>query len=138
MNYAPDGNDAAQVSSPPLLVWVARVSPLYMIVQVSGPRITTAVSRARPLVNSTRCDHGALVAATMATLPFLVRPAVVRFAQFYCDAAHRQQLDELFAPKVGPLPGGEKELGEAREAIDVCIAKRAALGPAVSAFLGKQ
>jgi len=76
--------------------------------------------------------------ATMATLPFLVRPAVVRFAQFYCDAAHRQQLDELFAPKVGPLPGGEKELGEAREAIDVCIAKRAALGPAVSAFLGKQ
>ena len=76
--------------------------------------------------------------ATMATLPFLVRPAVVRFAQFYCDAAHRQQLDELFAPKVGPLPGGEKELGEAREAIDVCIAKRAALGPTVSAFLGKQ
>ena len=76
--------------------------------------------------------------ATMATLPFLVRPATVRFAQFYCDADHRKILENVFAPKVEPLPGGAKEVAEVREAMDVCIAKRAALGPAIAAFLGKQ
>ncbi len=74
----------------------------------------------------------------IAALPFLVRPAIVRLAGFYCDADHRQELDTVFRPKVASLPGGDKELGETIEAMDLCIAKRAAVGPDVAAFLGKR
>jgi alanyl aminopeptidase len=71
----------------------------------------------------------------MASLPFLVRPAMVRFSGFYCDAQHRGELDTIFKPKVKDIPGGAKELGEATEAMDVCIAKKAAAGPDIAKFL---
>ncbi|HVV88226.1 MAG TPA: M1 family metallopeptidase, partial [Kofleriaceae bacterium] len=70
-------------------------------------------------------------------MPFLVRPAIVRVTGFYCDAAHRADLDTIFRPKVEPLPGGDKEVTEAAEALDLCIAKRAAVAADVAAFLAK-
>ena len=71
-----------------------------------------------------------------AALPFLVRPAVVEVSTFFCDEAHRRDLDTVFEPKVTTFPGGAKELAEAKEHLDVCIAKRAVVAADVSKFLG--
>ena len=72
-----------------------------------------------------------------AAVPFIVRPAIVRISGFYCDDVHRQELDTIFRPKLADLPGGEKELNEAIEAMDLCIAKRKAVAADVATFLSR-
>jgi cytosol alanyl aminopeptidase len=74
----------------------------------------------------------------MARLPFLVRPAVVQFAAFFCDAEHRTAVDTVFRAKLADVPGGAKYLAETLEVLDLCIARRAKYGAEVSAFLTKQ
>jgi alanyl aminopeptidase len=74
----------------------------------------------------------------LAALPFLIRPAIVRVSGFFCDEQHRAELDTLFRPKVEGLPGGAKELAEASEHLDVCIAKRNAVAADVAGFLRKR
>ncbi len=73
----------------------------------------------------------------MASLPFLVRPNIVRFASFYCDDQRRQDLATLFKPKVQDMPGGAKALGEVVEGLDLCMAKKKALGPEIARFLAQ-
>lgn len=95
---------------------------------------SAAVPASRDEVYAYVTEH---LEAVMAVMPFMVRPAVVRLAGFYCDRPHRDDVDTIFAPRVSKVPGGEKELAEVREAIDLCVAKRAAFGPEVSAFLAR-
>ncbi len=74
----------------------------------------------------------------LAALPFLVRPAVVQLGGFFCDAEHRKTVDTVLRAKVEKLPGGQKQLGEVLEKLDLCIARRARFGPDVAAFLARQ
>jgi hypothetical protein len=73
-----------------------------------------------------------------AQLPFLVRPRIVQMASLYCDEERQQALDTTFRTTVKDMPGGDKALAEAIEAMKVCVAKRKAAGPDIAAFLNKQ
>ena len=55
----------------------------------------------------------------------------------YCDAASRDELKNFFAPRVGKFVGAPRALDQIIEGIDLCIANKAAQGPAVAAFLAK-
>jgi alanyl aminopeptidase len=71
----------------------------------------------------------------LTALPLASRAMLVHASRPLCDEAHRRQLDVVFAPIVEGLPGGALALAKAREALDVCIAKRAAVGPDLAALL---
>lgn len=73
-----------------------------------------------------------------AGLPFLVRPGIIQFGGFFCDAEHRKVVDTVFRAKFERLPGGAKQLKQSLERMDLCIARRAKHGADVAAFLGKQ
>jgi alanyl aminopeptidase len=73
-----------------------------------------------------------------AALPFLLRPGVVRFAGFFCDAEHRKTVDTVFRAKLQAMPGGIKALNEVLEGLDLCIARREKFGADIAAFLGSQ
>jgi alanyl aminopeptidase len=68
-----------------------------------------------------------LPAQWVAALPYLALGA--------CDAAARAEVDAFFRPKAAALPGGEILLARALDALDVCIARRAAQSDAVAEFL---
>lgn len=55
-----------------------------------------------------------------------------------CDAATRERAEALFAPRAAAAPGGEIHLTRALEALDQCIARRAAQQQGVSDFLAAQ
>jgi len=55
----------------------------------------------------------------------------------YCDAASRDELRSYFAPRVDKFVGAPRALDQVIEAIDLCIASKAAQGPGVAAFLAK-
>lgn len=55
----------------------------------------------------------------------------------YCDAASRDELRTFLAPKVEKFVGAPRALDQTIEAIDLCIAIRAAQGPSVEKFLQK-
>jgi alanyl aminopeptidase len=55
----------------------------------------------------------------------------------YCDEASRNELNAWFAPKVDKFTGAPRALAQELEGIDLCIAKKAAEGPSVAAFLAK-
>jgi alanyl aminopeptidase len=74
----------------------------------------------------------------LAALPFLVRPALAQLGTAFCDAEHRKIVDTVFRAKLEKLPGGQKQLDEVLEKMDLCIARRAKLGPDVAAFLARQ
>jgi alanyl aminopeptidase len=56
----------------------------------------------------------------------------------YCDAASRDELRQFLAPKVGKFVGAPRALDQTIEAIDLCIANKAAQGPSIQKFLEKQ
>ncbi|HVW83615.1 MAG TPA: M1 family metallopeptidase, partial [Bryobacteraceae bacterium] len=55
----------------------------------------------------------------------------------YCDAASRDELKRFFATNVDRFVGAPRALDQTIEAIDLCIANKAAQGPGVAAFLAK-
>jgi len=58
------------------------------------------------------------------------------YGQYFCDAAHRAEVEKFFAPRVRDLQGGPRILANTLEAIDLCIAKAAHHQPGLSAYLG--
>ena len=52
-----------------------------------------------------------------------------------CDAARRGEVDSYFRPRLAGLPGGAQTLEEALDILDVCAARKTALGPGVAAYL---
>jgi alanyl aminopeptidase len=61
-------------------------------------------------------------------------PAV---GQSYCDAASKEELQSFFGTRMGQFTGGPRSLSQTLERIDLCIARRAAQEPSVTAFLQK-
>ncbi len=53
----------------------------------------------------------------------------------FCDAAHRDEVDSFFRGRVKDYIGGERTLRNTLETIDVCIARKNALGPGIAEFL---
>ena len=53
----------------------------------------------------------------------------------YCDAKSRDDLNAFFSPRIGQFVGAPRALSQTLEAIDLCIARKAAQGPSVAAFL---
>jgi cytosol alanyl aminopeptidase len=55
----------------------------------------------------------------------------------FCTAAERTELEDFFKPKVDQYSGGPRILAQTLERIDLCIARRQALGPSLAEFLKK-
>jgi alanyl aminopeptidase len=53
----------------------------------------------------------------------------------FCSAPERAEVEAFFKPKVEGYAGGPRILAQALERIDLCIARRAALGPSLAEFL---
>jgi alanyl aminopeptidase len=53
----------------------------------------------------------------------------------FCDATHRAALQTFFEDRVKTFAGGPRNLSQALEEIDLCTAKRKAIGPELGAFL---
>ncbi len=53
----------------------------------------------------------------------------------FCDATHRAAVQTFFEDRVKTFTGGPRNLAQALEEIDLCMAKRKALAPELGAFL---
>jgi alanyl aminopeptidase len=53
----------------------------------------------------------------------------------FCDAQHRAEVQSFFGERVKQYTGGPRNLMQTLESIDVCIARKNALEPEMSAFL---
>jgi alanyl aminopeptidase len=53
----------------------------------------------------------------------------------FCDERHRGEVEAFFSPKVQAAAGGPRNLAQALESIDLCIAQRRTQEPSVTAFL---
>lgn len=53
----------------------------------------------------------------------------------FCDASQRAAVESFFQDRVKSYVGGTRNLAQALEGIDLCIAERKALGPELAAFL---
>jgi alanyl aminopeptidase len=53
----------------------------------------------------------------------------------FCDASHRDAIQTFFADRVKSFTGGPRNLAQTLEQIDLCIAKRKAMGPELGAVL---
>ena len=53
----------------------------------------------------------------------------------FCDESHREEVERFFAPRVKDAAGGPRNLAQALEHIDLCIAQRRVHEPSVAAFL---
>ncbi len=87
---------------------------------------------ARPLVwDFLKANFDTVVAKT----PREATGALPYYAAGFCDAARRKDIEAFFAGRIEKLPGGPRNLAQALESVNLCIAARAAQEPGVGAFL---
>ena len=55
----------------------------------------------------------------------------------FCDAVHRDQMEEFFSVRVRDYVGGERILRNVLETIDLCIARKKAVEPGIAEVLSK-
>ena len=53
----------------------------------------------------------------------------------FCDAAHQQQVESFFQPRIATLPGGARNLANTLERIRLCSARAALIQPAIVSLL---
>jgi len=53
----------------------------------------------------------------------------------FCDAEHRAAVDAAFTPRARTALGGQRELAQTLETVDLCIADRAVQVPTINAYL---
>jgi alanyl aminopeptidase len=58
-----------------------------------------------------------------------------RVGDNFCDASSRADLEAFFKPLVDQFTGGPRNLAQTLEGIDLCIARKQALGPGLAEFL---
>lgn len=58
-------------------------------------------------------------------------------ASRFCDATHRQQVEDFFKPRLATLPGGARNLANTLERIRLCSATATVIEPAIVAFLNQ-
>ncbi|MCA9675833.1 MAG: M1 family metallopeptidase, partial [Myxococcales bacterium] len=68
-------------------------------------------------------------------MPELTRAWLLYARTASCDAARRDEVATWAEAKIVPLPGGARVTAQGLEAMDQCIAQKAALGPGVDAWL---
>jgi alanyl aminopeptidase len=86
----------------------------------------------RPLVWSfVMANYDAIVAR----LPHEQTGIMPFFGASFCDPARRKEVEAFFKDRAGKLPGGPRNLAQALEGIDLCIASKAAQEPGVGEFL---
>jgi alanyl aminopeptidase len=56
----------------------------------------------------------------------------------FCDSEHRADVQSFFEDRVKQYTGGPRNLTQTLESIDVCIARKQALAPELSAFLSER
>ena len=55
----------------------------------------------------------------------------------FCDAAHANQVESFFRPRLAALPGGSLSLSNTLESIRLCAARAKASAPAIASFLNE-
>jgi cytosol alanyl aminopeptidase len=55
----------------------------------------------------------------------------------FCDAKHRAEVEAAFGPRAEKTLGGKREVAQTLEAVDLCIADRAAQEPSISRYLAR-
>jgi alanyl aminopeptidase len=73
--------------------------------------------------------------AIVARLPREATGVMPYFASSFCDAEHRRDVETFFKDRAAKLPGGPRNLAQTLEAIDLCVASKAAQQPGVREFL---
>lgn len=63
--------------------------------------------------------------------------ALPRAGAAFCDARSRDEFKAFFGPRVGQFVGAARAFNQTLESIDLCIARKAAQEPGVTAFLAK-
>ncbi len=53
----------------------------------------------------------------------------------YCDPVHRQEVAAFFSERAARIPGGQRDLAQILESVDLCIALKSAQGSSVESFL---
>lgn len=87
---------------------------VWQFVQENFDRINSALPGARGI------PFGALLPLTAAD---------------FCDAAHQQQVESFFQPRIATLPGGARNLANTLERIRLCSARAAVIQPAIVSLL---
>jgi alanyl aminopeptidase len=67
--------------------------------------------------------------ALLARMPAAYASALIGHGTAYCDRAHRDELERLFAPRIAAIEGGPRRLAGTLEEMSLCIARRAAYEP---------
>ena len=73
--------------------------------------------------------------AVMRRLPAFAQGYALGLVGPFCDDARRAEIARVLEPRAGELAGGSLQFQRALEDIDLCVARRAALGPSVAAAL---
>ncbi len=73
--------------------------------------------------------------ALAARMPEEYRSGLAWVGASYCDPVHRQELAAFFTERSAKVPGGPRMLAQVLEAVDLCIAFKAAQGPGIESFL---
>jgi len=59
-------------------------------------------------------------------------------ASGFCDAGHREEVEQFFGPKINSLPGGARYLANTLEKIRLCTARAEVTRSAIVDFLTKR
>jgi alanyl aminopeptidase len=73
--------------------------------------------------------------AVVARMPREISGFLPLVGASFCDPEHRRDVAEFFQERASKLPGGPRNLAQALEGIDLCVASRAAQEPGVREFL---
>jgi alanyl aminopeptidase len=74
----------------------------------------------------------------LARIPVFSASDVVWHATSYCDRAHRDELEKLFAPRIAAIEGGPRSLAGALEEMNLCVARRTAQEPSAREFFARK
>jgi hypothetical protein len=72
----------------------------------------------------------------VAKMPSEAGSGLARVAAPVCDASARPAVEGLLA-RVAKLPGGPRDAAQSLERFDLCVQRRATLGPALSAYFAR-
>ena len=75
------------------------------------------------------------LASLLSVFPGPARPLIVKLSEGYCQPEDAAKLEAFFRPKLTMLGGGELELSQTTEQIEVCAALKTAKGTEIVAAL---
>jgi len=70
----------------------------------------------------------------LARIPVFLASRMVSMGTSFCDRAHKDELENLFAPRIAAIEAGPRSLAGALEQMSLCVARRSAQEPSARAF----